>query len=111
MVTTLDNTEDPTDRYQTTIFPVAMFTPRNTTFRFSTPSGSGGFSHGLHSLILIPESKTCYFELFKVSKEFYLDGCRTFVPRFSAKNFGLKSSELKLRIEKSGGKMFCNLSL
>ena len=66
MVTTLDNTEDPTDRYQTTIFPVAMFTPRNTTFRFSTPSGSGGFSHGLHSLILIPESKTCYFELFKV---------------------------------------------
>ena len=64
MVTTLDNTEDPTDSYQTTIFPVATFTPRNTTFRFSIPSG--GISHGLHSLILIPQSENCYFELFKV---------------------------------------------
>ena len=105
MVTTLDNTEDPTDDYRTTIFPVAMFTPRNTTFRFSTTSGSGGFSHGLHSLILIPESKTCYFELFKVQNFIQM------VAEHPAKNFGLKSPELKLRIAKSGVKRFCNLSL
>ena len=60
----LDNTEDPTNSYKTSIFPVAKFTQENAIYKFSTPCG--GTCSGLYSLILIPRSEDCYSKLFQV---------------------------------------------
>ena len=65
----LDNTEDPTNSYKTSIFPVAKFTQENAIFKFPTPCG--GTCSGLYSLILIPRSEDCYSQLFQVSENIY----------------------------------------
>ena len=60
----LDNSEDPTSGYRTSIFPVATFTPGGEIHTFSR--GCRESCSGLHSLILIPKSEECYEDLFKV---------------------------------------------
>ena len=62
----LDNTDDPTNSYKTSIFSVAKFTQENALFKFPTPCG--GTCAGLYSLILIPRSEDCYSEFFQVSE-------------------------------------------
>ena len=62
----LDNTDDPTNSYKTSIFSVAKFTQENAIFKFPTPCG--GTCSGLYSLILIPRSEDCYSEFFQVSE-------------------------------------------
>lgn len=64
----LDNTEDPTNSYKTSIFPVAKFTQENDIYQFPTPCG--GTCAGLYSLILIPRSEDCYSKLFQVRENF-----------------------------------------
>jgi hypothetical protein len=62
----LDNTEDPTSGYRTSIFPVATFTPGGEIHKFSRVCRESCL--GLYSLILIPNSRECYEDLLKVQK-------------------------------------------